>query len=351
MIRNLASKEVRWLPVSRTIPTTSFAVGWLMKIYARAVNLLIQNQGRTLYSLTELKNQFSHFPITQVISPRWCVTFPKQYSLLDKSKVHQALRSVLRMTLSFPWPYWVIPEFKMGDLGLLMLFISFAKLFRGFSSQMSIWIAEQVAYKRLLLQVLRLVIDWIPVNMKKSFRPDRTVYRIIVFSQIPMYYNQCDRMYLSAGPGQNCDLLPDITLSKDAISNGGYTEYPQNQSFRNKSRPDKRIRWRATASYRHNFKHGIRSLLEVRGISKVRFVEQIHLQLIRVPAGLFRWLRSETSGGLAYLSGKTGHDMPRPPKQDQWHLSSFGLRWFLGYVYAVWKSSISSELVRCPDRN
>ncbi|MBK7853333.1 MAG: hypothetical protein IPJ66_19960 [Bacteroidetes bacterium] len=67
------------------------------------------------------------------------------------------------------------------------------------------------------------------------------------------------------GGGTNCDLLPDITLSKDAISNGGYTEYPQvnaGTSQSNQGSDDGRLRLTGATP---NIGYGP---IEVRGISK-----------------------------------------------------------------------------------
>ena len=67
------------------------------------------------------------------------------------------------------------------------------------------------------------------------------------------------------GGGTNCDLLPDITLSKEAISNGGYTEYPQvnaGTSQANQGSDDGRLRLTGATP---NLGYGP---IEVRGISK-----------------------------------------------------------------------------------
>ncbi|HRH67109.1 MAG TPA: fibronectin type III domain-containing protein [Bacteroidia bacterium] len=67
------------------------------------------------------------------------------------------------------------------------------------------------------------------------------------------------------GGGTNCDLLPDITLSKDAISNGGYTEYPQvnaGTSQSSQGSDDGRLRLTGATP---NIGYGP---IEVRGISK-----------------------------------------------------------------------------------
>mgnify|MGYP000933118367 CR=1 FL=1 len=67
------------------------------------------------------------------------------------------------------------------------------------------------------------------------------------------------------GAGTNCDLLPDITLSKDAISNGGYTEYPQinaGTSQTGQGSDDGRLRLTGATP---NIGYGP---IEVRGISK-----------------------------------------------------------------------------------
>jgi hypothetical protein len=67
------------------------------------------------------------------------------------------------------------------------------------------------------------------------------------------------------GGGTDCDLLPDITLSKDAISNGGYTEYPQinaGTSQSNQGSDDGRLRLTGATP---NIGYGP---IEVRGISK-----------------------------------------------------------------------------------